>query len=86
MPFLCLKLPFLAPRLYKNRIFTDLMQLALEFLHPAPISISNHEIYQTHGSSGLTELELVPKDCTCLRTHSNGVKQWRLSKMSKLKT
>ncbi len=73
-------------KIMQHRLFLDLMGLMLEFPIPAPISISNHEIYQTHGSSELTELELMPKDCTCLRTHSNGVKQWRLSKMSKLKT
>lgn len=79
-------LSFKSNLLKECRLFSVFMQQTLEFLRPAPISINNHEIYQTHGSSELTELGLMPKDCTCLRTHSNGVKQWRLSKMSKLKT
>ncbi len=40
-----------------------------------------------HGSSEVTQLVLRPnKDCTCLKTHLNGDQQWRMSKMSRLKT
>ncbi len=28
----------------------------------------------------------MPKDCTCLKTHLNGVNQWQLSTTNKLKT